>query len=85
MLNTNGIVSAAADSMLTASGRIEAIAPVVLEGTTHYYICLENNEDIFDVDMSQENLIGIVRYKEGDSIKLTYMEGYGLNAVRGIE
>lgn len=85
LLNTNGIVSAAADSMLTASGRIEAIAPVVLEGTTHYYICLENNEDIFDVDMSQENLIGIVRYKEGDSIKLTYMEGYGLNAVRGIE
>jgi len=85
LLNTNGIVSASMDSMLTASGKIEAIAPIVLEGTTHYYICLENNEDIFDIDMSQEELIGIVRYKEGDSIKLTYVEGYGLNAVRKIE
>ncbi|MDE6608474.1 MAG: CvpA family protein, partial [Lachnospiraceae bacterium] len=85
LLNTNGIVSASADSMLTASGTIEAIAPIVLEGTTHYYICLENNEDIFDIDMSQEDLIGIVRYKEGDIIKLTYVEGYGLNAVRSID
>lgn len=85
LLNTNGIVGSSADSMLTVSGRIEAIAPVVLEGTTHYYICLENKEDIFDIDMSQEDLIGIVRYKEGDTIKLTYVEGYGLNAVRSIE
>lgn len=85
LLNTNGIVGSSADSMLTVSGKIEAIAPVVLEGTTHYYICLENNEDIFDIDMSQEDLIGIVRYKEGDTIKLTYVEGYGLNAVRSIE
>lgn len=85
LLNTNGIVGSSADSMLTVSGKIEAIAPVVLEGTTHYYICLENNEDIFDIDMSQEDLIGIVKYKEGDTIKLTYVEGYGLNAVRSIE
>lgn len=85
LLNTNGIVSSSADSMLTVSGKIEAIAPIVLEGTTHYYICLENKEDIFDIDMSQEDLIGIVRYKEGDTIKLTYVEGYGLNAVRSIE
>jgi len=85
LLNTNGIVSASADSMLTAGGRIEAIAPIVLEGTTHYYICLENNEDIFDIDMSQEDLIGIVRYKEGDIITLSYVEGYGLNTVRSIE
>ena len=85
LLNTNGIVGSSADSMLTVRGKIEAIAPVVLEGTTHYYICLENKEDIFDIDMSQEDLIGIVRYKEGDTIKLTYVEGYGLNAVRSIE
>ena len=32
-----------------ASGKIKAIAPIVLEGTTHYYICLENSEDIFDL------------------------------------
>lgn len=85
LLNTNGIVSASADSMLTVSGKIASISPIVLDGTTHYYICLENKEDIYDIDMSQEDLIGIVRYKTGDNIKFTYMEGYGLNTVRKIE
>ncbi len=85
LLNTNGIVSETADSMLSISGKIQSISPIVLEGTTHYYICLENSEDIFDIDMSEEALIGIVKYNVGDMIKLTYIEGYGLNAVRGIE
>ncbi len=85
LLSTNGIVSTSADELLSAKGKITSIAPVVLEGTTHYYICLDNNEDIFDIDMSQEELIGIVRYSVGDSITLKYVEGYGLNAVRSIE
>lgn len=85
LLNTNGIVGTAADSMLTVSGKIEAIAPVVLEGTTHFYICIEGKDDVFDADMSQENLIGIIRYSKGDTIKLTYTEGYGLNRVRSFE
>ncbi len=85
LLNTNGIVSASAQDMLSISGKIASIAPIVLEGTTHYYICLENSEDIFDIDMSQEGLIGIVRYSEGDSVTFKYVEGYGLNTVRGME
>lgn len=85
LLNTNGIVSASADEQLVISGKIASIAPIVLEGTTHYYIVLENSEDIFDLDMSQEELIGIVRYSEGDSVTLKYTEGYGLNTVRSIE
>lgn len=85
LLNTNGIVSASADELLSISGKIASMAPIVLEGTTHYYIVLENSEDIFDIDMSQEELIGIVRYSEGDSITLKYMEGYGLNTVRSME
>lgn len=85
LLSTNGIVSESADSLLSARGKIESISPIVLEGNTHYYICLENNEDIFDIDMSEESLIGIVRYNVGDTIALKYVEGYGLNAVRVIE
>lgn len=85
LLNTNGIVSQSAEELLTIKGKIAALAPVVLEGTTHYYVCLENSEDIFDVDMSKEELIGIVRYSEGDTITLKYIQGYGLNEVREVE
>ena len=68
-----------------ASGKIKAIAPIVLEGTTHYYICLENSEDIFDLDLSNRDLIGIVRYQVGDNIKFRYTEGYGLHQVKALE
>ena len=57
----------------------------MLEGNTHYYICLENNEDIFDLDMSDQNLIGIIRYRVGDMVKVKYAEGYGLHQVRALE
>lgn len=85
LLNTNGIVSESADSQLSVSGKIATMSPIVLEGNTHYYICLENKEDIFDIDMSEEKLIGIVRYHEGDMITFQYMEGEGLNTVREIK
>ena len=85
LLNNNGIVSESTDSQISVSGKIQSVSPIVLEGNTHYYICLENSENIFDVDMSEENLIGIVRYNVGDMITFKYVEGYGLNVVRGIE
>ena len=82
LLNTNGIVSQKAEEQKQISGRISAIAPIVLDGTTHYYICLENKADVFDVDMANEDLIGIIRYKEGDIISIGYTEGYGLHEVQ---
>ena len=85
LLNTNGIVSPNADKLKTASGRITAIAPIVIEGTSHYYICLDGTEDIFDVNMSDENLIGIIRYQVGDMINFNYLEGYGLHSVKTIK
>ena len=85
LLNTNGIVSENTDLYKEASGKIKAIAPIVLEGTTHYYICLENSEDIFDLDLSNRDLIGIVRYQVGDNIKFRYTEGYGLHQVKALE
>ncbi len=85
LLNTNGIVSRNADALKQIAGRITAIAPVVLEGTTHYYICIEGTDDIFDVNMSEEALIGIIRYRAGDHISLGYAEGYGLHEVRELQ
>ncbi len=84
LLNTNGIVSQNKDALKQISGKITAIAPVVLEGTTHYYLCMEGSEDIYDVDMSEEALIGIIRYGEGDRISISYTEGYGLHEVEEI-
>ena len=85
LLSTNGIVSSLADEEKSVIGKIESISPIVLEGNTHYYICLENKEDIFDIDMSDASLIQIVRYQIGDSITIKYLEGYGINEVREIK
>ena len=85
LLNTNGIVSENTELYKEASGKIDMIAPIVLEGTTHYYVGLENNEDIFDLDMSNKELIGILKYQAGDRVKFVYTEGYGLHQVKSLE
>ena len=84
LLDTNGIVSENTDLYQELTGRIKSIAPVVLEGTTHYYICLENHEDIFDFDLSELALIEVIKYQVGDSIHIKYTEGYDLHEVRAI-
>ena len=81
LLSTNGIVGDIVITGKSVTGKIESISPVVLEGNTHYYICLENQEDIFDINMADPQLIKIVKYKVGDSITIQYAEGYGLNEV----
>ena len=85
LLSTNGIVSEVYSDAKEVSGVIEIVSPVVIEGNTHYYICLQGQEDIFDVNVNDQNLTGIIRFKEGDRIKLLYEEGYGLNQVVGFE
>ena len=57
----------------------------MIDGNTHYYVCLENSEDIFDVAMTDEYLIGIIRYQVGDIISIKYHEGYGLQTVTNIK
>ncbi|MCM1134003.1 MAG: CvpA family protein [Clostridium sp.] len=81
LLGTNGIVSEAMSAGKSVKGKIESISPIVIEGNTHYYICLENQEDIYDVDMSDKSLVQIIKYQPGDAITLEYTEGYGLNEV----
>lgn len=82
LLNTNGIISSSTEDLKSITGKIESISPIVLEGNTHYYICLENSEDIFDIDMQEISLIQIVKFKAGDTITFEYQEGYGLNQVK---
>ncbi|HJC24836.1 MAG TPA: CvpA family protein [Candidatus Eisenbergiella merdavium] len=85
LLSTNGIVSPSAGEKHEISGIIELIAPVVIEGSTHYYIGITGSDELFDVEVSDEGLYEIVRYKEGDRISLVYEENYGLNPVSEIK
>lgn len=85
LLDNNGIVSPNAAALKSITGSIEAAAPVVLDGTTHYYLSISGSEDIFDIDMAQEELIQIVKYAVGDRITLQYAQGYGLHSVKAIE
>lgn len=82
LLSVNGIVSQTQARQEEVSGVIEVIAPVVLDGYTHYFICLEGNDAVFDADLSREELYGIVRLKEKDKVTLTYEKGYDLNEIR---
>lgn len=85
MLNTNGIIRVTSEEWKEIRGKITALAPVVLEGTTHYYLCVTGSQDIFDVDLSKEELISVIRYQVGDQIRLAYEEGSGLHKVAQIK
>ncbi len=85
LLSSSGVTHEDATKFLTIQGTIVSISPIVLEGTTHYYVCLKENEEIFDFDMSDETLLSIVRYVPGDTLKLTYQKGINLNTVEVIE
>lgn len=72
LLKTNGISNISADQYKTVDGMIDVIVPVVIEGNTHYYICLRNESSVFDADLSNMDLIDIIKYKSGDYIKIEF-------------
>ena len=67
----------------SVSGTIETMAPVVLEGNTHYYVVLTGKDLIYDVSVSE--FPQIVLYKEGGPITFEYLAGEGLQTVTGIQ
>lgn len=81
LLNTNGIISEKASDVKTISAKITSIAPVVLEGNTFYYVCVEGSDDIYVIDMSNTDLISIIKYQVGDQVTLGYKDALGLNPV----
>ena len=73
LLSTNGITKGTQDGLYEkAKGKIASLAPVVIEGSTHYYICLENSDEIFDVNLSDSSLVEIVKYAVGDVVSFEY-------------
>jgi len=73
LLDTNGIKSENPQDALSKTGLISKIAPVTIEGNTHYYIVLENEDTIYDFQIS--DFPQIILYEKGDIIRFTYGEG----------
>lgn len=71
-LKSNNVSITDTTTLPTITGRIKKIAEGVVDGNSHYYILLENNDSIFDV--SVVDYIDILRYNVGDMITLTYTE-----------
>lgn len=84
LMKENGVESDTSQSasVKTAKGKIKRIAESVVEGNSHYYLVLENDENIYDVTVG--DYISVVRYEVGDTIELEYMEGEKTCPVYGI-
>ncbi len=75
LLKTNGITGAGSAEGKSAAGKIANLMPVNLEGTSHIYFALEGREEVFDIDLSNTDLIDIIKYKAWDTIRISYLEG----------
>jgi len=85
LLVSKGIDVSDGGEAMSRSGIIEVIEPVVLDGTTHYYMYLKGDEAVYDFDLSDISLVGIIRLKPGDSITVSYESGAMLRAVTSFE
>lgn len=72
LLVSKGISTIEPGETREANGVIEVLQPVVLEGNTHYYLCLQGDDHIYDVDLSNTTLIEAIRFRVGDRVKFTY-------------
>ena len=54
------------------TGRIQSLTQIVLDGNSHYYVILEGNLRIVDIPVAQ--FPQIIRYSEGNSITLRYLD-----------
>lgn len=83
LLKTNGISSGPISVGESVTGTIETMAPVVIEGNSHYYVVLSGRDMIFDIIISE--FPQIVRFKEGGQITMEYIAGEELQTVTSIQ
>lgn len=74
LMKENGIQNITAlEEQKEITGKITKIAQAVVDGNSHYYVLLDNSDDIFDVPVADN--LAIVRYKEGDTVTFEYLQG----------
>lgn len=83
LLRSSGITVEEVAKSQTASGIIAKISQAVIEGNSHYYILLQNSNEIFDIPIVTN--LDIMRYDVGDLIRVTYSPSNDCNVVTSID
>lgn len=81
LMYENGIKQTAEDTreVMTVTGVIAKIVQGVIDGNSHYYLMLENSEEIFDIPVV--DFIDVIRYESGDEVTIEYKKGEKSNTV----
>lgn len=81
LMYENGIKVVAEDTreIQTVTGKITKIAQGVIDGNSHYYVMLEDSDEIFDVSVVE--FIDIIKYDVGDEVTIEYKTGEESNTV----
>lgn len=66
------------------SGIIVSMKDIVINGTTHYFIKLNSDNKIFELDLSNPELLPIVKYELHKEISLEYITSTEFNIVKKI-
>lgn len=83
LMKSSGISVKDTAKLPKITGTITKISDCVVDGNTHYYILLNNSNEIFDVLVS--DFINIIKYNVGDSVTFSYSTGSDSNTVLGME
>lgn len=83
LLSSNGISNNQNQTISEVTGVIRKIADAVVDGNSHFYIILENQDEIFDVSIADD--LQIIKYNAGDRITLEYTQGKSANIVLSIK
>lgn len=83
LLNTSGITSGNTGDSKKMTGTIQRIEQSVLDGNSHFYLVLNDHEEIFDVPV--QDFLQVVTLQEGDKVTVEYLEGTPVCTVLNIE
>ena len=83
LLNTSGITSGNTGDSKKMTGTIRRIAQSVLDGNSHFYLVLNDHEEIFDVPV--QDFLQVVTLQEGDKVTVEYLESTPVCTVLNIE
>ncbi|MCH4184749.1 MAG: Tat pathway signal sequence [Eggerthellaceae bacterium] len=83
LLATNSAVGDVSANVEDTTGVIKHVTTAVIDGNSHFYLKLQNDEHIYDCPLP--SLIEAVGYGQGDTVKLTYIPGDQMCTVQSIE
>lgn len=81
LMYENGIKTVAEDTreIEKITARISRIVQGVIDGNSHYFVMLEDSDDIFDISIAE--YISIIGYDVGDRVTIEYKVGEDTNTV----